>query len=253
MEMRDAIVARRSVRQYTGEPLKESLVESLLQFIAKIMPLHENIPVDIELYEREDFVKDFSRAGFYRANDFIVIRSARNIQGYLQNVGFIGEQIILWLTHKGIGSCWMGMVKQKKKLARGELPFVAAIEFGRSDNTPFRRLPEESHRKKLHEFMMNEISRPEFLKVLDAGRLAPSVMNLQPVRYFTVDDKMYIYRRPLPIKFAKLNEFQQIDVGAAMANMFVECDGECVFVRQSSPPVPPEKVIYEYTMLLSTK
>lgn len=250
MEIKDAIVARRSVRQYTGEPLKESITDGLLEFISQITPLHQNIPVDIELYEREDFVKDFSRTAFYLANDFVVIRSASNIVGYLQNVGFIGEQIILWLTHKGIGSCWVGLVKQKKQPARGELPFVAAIEFGRSDNSPFRRLPEEFPRKKLHEVMLNEISRPEFLKILDAGRLAPSVLNLQPVRYFTVDDKIYIYRKPLTINYAKLNEFQQIDVGAAMANMFAVCDGECIFVKQSSPPVPPNNEIYQYTMIL---
>lgn len=249
MEMKDAIVARRSVRTYTGEPLKESLIDSLMEFISHITPLHENIPVDIELYEREDFLRDFSRSVLYRANDFIVIRSACNIDGYLQNVGFIGEQIILWLTHVGIGSCWAGMVKQKKQPSRGELPFIIAIEFGRSDNAPFRRLPEESPRLKLHELLMNEISRPEFLKLLDAGRLAPSALNLQPVRYFTVDDKIYIYRKQPAIDNQKLNEVQQIDVGAAMANMYVQCGGECVFVRQSAPPTPPEKGIYEYTMI----
>ncbi len=249
MEMRDAIVARRSVRTYTGEPLKESLIEQLLEFIGGITPLHDNIPVDIELYERGDFVMDFSRSFFCRANDLIVIRSARNIDGYLQNVGFIGEQIILWLTHKGVGSCWVGMTKQKKPPTRGELPFVIAIQFGRSDNAPFRRLPEESPRKKLHEVLMNQISRPNFLKVLDAGRLAPSVLNLQPVRYFTINDNIYIYRKPAPFDSEKLDEMQQIDVGAAMANMYVECDGECVFVRQRTAPVPPEKCFYEYTMI----
>lgn len=251
MEIKNAIVARRSVRSYTGEPLRESVFDGLVEFVSEIKPLHDNIPVDIEIYSREDFANDFSRAALYRANDFVVIRSAKTAKGYLQNAGFIGEQIILWLTHIGIGSCWVGMAKQKKHPARGELPYVVAIEFGRADNTPFRRKPEDSPRMRLHEVMLNRISRPAFLKVLDAGRLAPSVLNWQPVRYFSVDDNLYICRKPPPMKSKKLDEMQQIDVGAAMANMFVACDGACVFVRQNAPPEPPDKkCIYEYTMKL---
>lgn len=248
--MKSAIVARRSVRSYTGEPLRESVFEGLVEFISGISPLHDSIPVDIEIYNREDFANDFSRAAIYRASDFVVIRSAKNAKGYLQNVGFIGEQIILWLTHIGVGSCWAGLAKPKKNPARGELPYVIAIEFGRADNTPFRRLPEDSPRMKLHEVIMNEISRPEFLKILDAGRLAPSAFNLQPVRFFTSDRNIYICRKIPPIKNKRLDEIQQIDVGAAMANMFVQCDGECMFVRQSTPPDSLQKCVYEYTMML---
>lgn len=249
--MKSAIVARRSVRSYTGEPLRESVFDGLVNFISDIKPLHDGIPVDIEIYSREDFVNDFSRAGLYRANDFVVIRSAKTAQGCLQNAGFIGQQIVLWLTHIGIGSCWVGMVKQKKHPARGELPYVVAIEFGRADNAPFRRKAEDSPRKKLYEVMLNKISSPEFLPVLDAGRLAPSVLNTQPLRYFIADGNLYICRKPPPLRSRRLENMQQIGVGAAMANMFVQCDGECLFVRQNNPPEPPDKkCIYEYTMKL---
>ena len=250
MEMKDAIIARRSVRSYTGQPLDELLIDGLAEFIAGIKPLHDNIPVDVMLYGREDFQKEFARSSMYRATDFVVLRSAMSIQGYLQNVGFIGEQIALWLTHKGISSCWAGMAKQKTQPSRGELPYVISVEFGRGDNAPFRRLPEESPRKKLHELLLGEISRPEFLPVLEAGRLAPSAVNLQPVRYLTEDDCIYICRTKPPLKFQYLDNIQQIDVGVAMANMYVMCDGKCTFVRQSRPPELPENCIYEYTMRL---
>ena len=142
MEMKEAIVARRSVRSYTGEPLSPSLIDELAEFISGIKPLHDNIPVDIELYEAEDFHRDFARSAMYRGTDFVVLRSARNSQGYGQNVGFIGEMIALWLTHKGIASCWGGLAKQKTSPSRGQLPYMIAIEFGRGNNAPFRRLPE---------------------------------------------------------------------------------------------------------------
>ena len=249
--MKEAIVARRSVRSYTGEPLSPSLIDELAEFISGIKPLHDNIPVDIELYEAEDFHRDFARSAMYRGTDFVVLRSARNSQGYGQNVGFIGEMIALWLTHKGIASCWGGLAKQKTAPSRGQLPYMIAIEFGRGNNAPFRRLPEEAPRKKLHEILLNEISRPEYLSIIEAGRLAPSAMNLQPVRYYTRDDGIYICRKSMPLKNTLIGDMQQIDVGIAMANMYVACDGDCVFVRQSAPPELPDDCIYEYTMRLN--
>ena len=252
MEMKDAIVARRSVRSYTGQPLDELLIDGLAEFISGILPLHDNIPVDVMLYGQEDFRREFGRSAIYRATDFVVLRSAMSIQGYLQNVGFIGEQIALWLTHKGISTCWAGMAKQKTQPSRGELPYVISIEFGRGNNAPFRRLAEEAPRKKLHEFLLGEISRPEFLPVLEAGRLAPSAVNMQPVRFLTVGDAIYICRKKTPVKYSYLENIQQIDVGVAMANMYVMCDGNCTFVRQSSPPELPQGMIYEYTMRLDS-
>ena len=76
-------------------------------------------------------------------------------------------------------------------------------------------------------------------------------MNLQPVRYYTRDDGIYICRKSMPLKNALIGDMQQIDVGIAMANMYVACDGDCVFVRQSAPPELPDDCIYEYTMRLN--
>ncbi len=251
MEMKDAIVARRSVRSYTGQPLDPLLIDKLADFISGVKPLHDNIPVDVMLYEREDFHREFARSAPYRATNFAVLRSAMSIQGYLQNIGFIGEQIALWLTHKGISSCWAGMAKQKSVPSRGELPYVISVEFGRGNNAPFRRLAEEAPRKKLHEYLLNEISRPEFLPLLEAGRLAPSAVNLQPVRFLMEGDSIFICRKKPPVRYKSLDDIQQIDVGIAMANMYVMCDGNCLFVRQSSPPELPEGMIYEYTVRLN--
>ena len=248
MEMKDAIVARRSVRTYTGEPLRESVYDGLTAFIAALKPLHDDIPVDIELCDREDFDKDFARSYLCRAHNFVVLRSATNARGYLQNVGFIGEQLILWLTHVGLGTCWCGLVKPNRPPARGELPYVITIQFGRPDNAPFRRLPEEAPRKKLHEVVLNKISCPEFLPLLDAGRLAPSALNLQPVRYYSDQDALYICRTSPPFSNQALDKMQQIDVGAAMANMFVQSGGGCTFARQEHPPELPQGCLYEYTV-----
>ena len=253
MEMKEAIIARRSVRSYTGQPLDESVINELSEFISEIKPLHDNIPVDVMLYEKDDFHKEFARSAMYRATNYVVLRSAMSVQGYLQSVGFIGELIALWITHRGISSCWAGLAKQKTLPSRGELPYVISIEFGRGDNAPFRRLPEEAPRKKLHEFLLGEISRPEFLPVLEAGRLAPSAINLQPVRFLTNDDSIYICRKKPSLKYRYLDNIQQIDVGIAMANMYMSCDGECTFVRQSSPPELPQDIIYEYTMRLKKR
>lgn len=250
LEMKEAIIARRTVRRYTGEPIKDAVLEELVSFIGSITPLHDNIPVDVELYDKKDFMQEFGRSRLLMGSHFIVLRSAVTIDGYLQNIGFIGQRIMLWLTHRCIGSGWTCIPKQIEPLTRGQLPCVGVIQFGRSDNSPFRRLIEDSPRLKLHELMTNTISAPEFLKILDAARLAPSFLNMQPARYFTVDEKIYILRRELPVKIKFLDNMELIGIGAVLANIYIQCDGECRFVRQSSPPIPPQKTSYEYTVFV---
>ena len=125
------------------------------------------------------------------------------------------------------------------------------MQFGRADNEPFRRLPEEAPRRKLHEVILGRIARPEYLPLLDAGRLAPSAVNLQPVRYLTDNEGIHIFRVRPPVNGAALDTVQRIDVGIAMANMYVQCDCNCEIVRRSTPPDAGKNYLYEYTISLS--
>ena len=65
------------------------------------------------------------------------------------------------------------------------------------------------------------------------------------------EHNIYICRKKPPLQYRYMDQTQQIDVGAAMANMYVMCGGNCTFIRQSDPPELPDGILYEYTMRLN--
>ena len=248
MTRKDAIIARRAVRTYTTEPVKDNVLDELRRFMATIKPLHSSIKTSISILSREDYVRSYTTFMVPNAQHYIVIRSVKK-EGYLENAGFIGEQIVLFLTEMDIGTCWVGCARPKNDEEAGKLPYVITICFGRADNAPRRGSPDEAKRKLIHEIVMGKISHPSLLPLLEAGRLAPSGINLQPVRYITESTNIFIYRtRPL-FGIRALDEMQAIDVGVALANIFVASDYKRVFVREKNYPTPQNGCIYEYTAL----
>ncbi|MDR1002461.1 MAG: hypothetical protein LBL82_04235 [Oscillospiraceae bacterium] len=248
MTRKEAIVARRSVRNYTGEPMKEELIDEIQDFIGTIRPLDWDIRTTIEILDSEDFDQMFKGIMVPRASHYLVIRSATK-EGYLENAGFIGQQIVLFMTQKEIGTCWCGGYMPRNDNTAGDLPYVVTICFGRSDNSPPRRSAEEAKRKHLHEIVFGKITT-ELLDYLEAGRLAPSAMNWQPVRYKTQGTNIYVYRKKPLFSIAKIEESQCIDVGTAMANIYVAANEKCDIVREKNYPTPSGNCVYEYTITL---
>lgn len=252
MTRKDAIVARRSVRTYTAEPIKDSVLAELRKFIGQIKPLHSSIKTNVTIHSREDFNRKYRSTFAHNAQHFIVIRSVMK-DGYLENAGFIGQQIVLFLTEMDVGTCWLGMCKPKAADDAGQLPYVVTICFGRSDNAPRRLSPEEAKRKLVHEIVLGKISSPVLLPLLDAGRLAPSSLNSQPVRYITEGSNIYVYRKRPPVVIKFTEDMNRIDVGVALANIYVASGETRVFVREKNYPTPQPNCEYEYTALDSAE
>lgn len=248
MTRKEAIVARRAVRTYTAEQLKDKQLGDLRQFIGTVKPLHSSIKISLNILSREDFCRKYYSVFAPNAPHYIVIRSVEK-EGYLENAGFIGEQIVLYLTEQGIGTCWLGMVRPKDDEQGGQLPYVVTICFGRADNAPMRRSPDEAKRKLLHEIVMGKISHPSLLPLLDSGRLAPSSRNSQPVRYITENKRIYVYRKQPLFKLEMLENINMVDIGIALANIYIASDFTVSFVKEASYPTPQSGCVYEYTAI----
>jgi hypothetical protein len=133
---------------------------------------------------------------------------------YLQNIGYLGEQLDLYLVSKNIGTLWFGIGKVKEKELDG-LSFVIMIAIAKVDSgDKFRKDMYKSKRKDLEEIWKGDF----YLDIANIVRFAPSACNLQPWIVESSKDKLDVYRYKKPGKFGIMPRdmivyYNQIDIG----------------------------------------
>ncbi|HEQ72540.1 MAG TPA: hypothetical protein ENN69_08630 [Spirochaetia bacterium] len=114
----------------------------------------------------------------------------------LVEYGFQGEALVLKLTERGFGSCWMAVGRAVEKNA------PAVIVFGKeAGHTVASRLSravfKSNRRKDLDELLTHDslTPLPEQERVLNAMRAAPSAVNKQPWRFTVTESRLLRVRR----------------------------------------------------------
>ena len=100
----------------------------------------------------------------------------------MENIGFIFQQLALFLQSRGIGNCWAGMASLKEKNPN----FVIAISFGKSDK--MTRELSNFKRKKLSE--ISDVSDERLIP----AQLAPSAINSQPWYFKHTNEGFDVYQ-----------------------------------------------------------
>lgn len=149
-----------------------------------------------------------------RGQEYCILLYSEKKDNYLQNIGYIGEQLDLYLVSKNIGTLWFGIGQVEEKQLDG-LDFVIMIAIAKVDlETKFRKDMYKSKRKELSEIWHGD----DFKDIGNIVRFAPSACNTQPwiVEASENELKVYRYRKLgkrgiMPIK--KVTYYNQIDMG----------------------------------------
>ena len=148
--MTEIIHKRKSIRKYDHTPLDDAALSKVREQIANVKPLYPNIRYSIEITSKTKGMFGIA------APHYLVFRSDEN-EGYFENIGFIGQQMDLFFSESGIGSCWLGMAKPEKK---GAQPLVICMAFGKPSE-PLHRELSDFKRKSLSEISEGEDERLE--------------------------------------------------------------------------------------------
>ena len=214
----DAIFTRKSVRKYDMMTLSEEVMEEIKDYADNLLPLDGSIRYSISFLSEVDskFLIPAKVAPHY-----ICIYSEKK-DGYLMNAGFLLQQIDLYLSAKGIGSCWLGFFKPKKEVQNG-LEFVILLAFGNSIEAVHRKNTSEFSRKSFSE--ISSIKGAE--KLLEPVRLAPSATNSQPW-FFSGDlQKIVVSRQKLSkLKATFISRYNQMDIGIALYHLWLSLEHE---------------------------
>ncbi len=205
----DMIFKRKSFhlfRNIGNEHITEEELKDIEEEFNKLKLLVAGINVKVKIVKDKTTCK--------RGQEYCILFYSERKDNYLQNIGYLGEQLDLYLVSKNIGTLWFGIGKPEEKRYEG-LDFVIMIAIAKIDSEDkFRKDMFKSKRKNLEEIWNGDY----YLDIANIVRFAPSACNTQP---WVVDAsknelKVYRYRKEgkrgiMPIDMVKY--YNQIDIG----------------------------------------
>lgn len=212
MNLEETIYKRRSIRKYDDNPLEQETLDEIREFIGDIPVLNPDIKWSYEIVGPKN-VKTLMR---WKAPHYLLIFSEPK-QNYLQNIGFIFQQVDLFLQSKGIGACWIGAGSPKNyENPNPEHEFVIMLAFGNPVGEIYRNM-DQFKRKNLDE--ISDIADERLIP----ARLAPSAANSQTWYFKHNDDGSYdIYRNRRRLNLnSRMVNWNKIDIGIALAHLYI--------------------------------
>ena len=178
------------------------------------MPLYSDIEVAIKIV-------DTSQTSFcHRGQEYCIMLYSEKKDNYLQNIGYLGEQLDLYLVSHNIGSLWFGIGRTSEKKYK-DLDFVIMIAIHKvSDQTKYRRDMFSIKRKSLEEIWEGSLVEG----VSNIVRFTPSACNTQPWFVKSDNNTLSIYRLEKPGKrgimpYNLVPFYNRIDIGIFLCFM----------------------------------
>ena len=141
------IFKRKSFHLFRGigdKKITDSEIDTIDEMIKNLTPLVSDIKVKIMI------TKD--GASCHRGQEYAIVFYSEKKENYLQNIGYLGEQLDLALVSIDIGTLWFGIGKPKEEVIDG-LSYVIMMAIAKVDDSKkFRRDMYKSKRKSLRLF-----------------------------------------------------------------------------------------------------
>lgn len=202
----EMIFKRKSFHIFKGEKhLSDSEVQEIRKVFCTFKPLVNDIKVDIEVVPREETS--------CKRGEYCILLYSEKKDNYLANIGYLGEQLDLWLASKNIGVCWYGMGKTEE-IEHNNLAFVIMLAIEKVDENQFRKDMFKSKRKELSEIWEGK----EYPDIAEIVRFAPSACNTQPWIVENSENKLDVFRYKKAGKRGmmpadKVTYYNRIDIG----------------------------------------
>jgi len=237
----DVIRDRRSVRNYKPAPIEKEIKLKLIDYIEGLRSPF-NAGVRLELVEEASIVETsggrVGTYGFIRGATTYIAAIVEEKEGSLEEIGFMLEELILFATSLGLGTCWLGgtfnrgqFAEYLKLQSKESLPIVTpigypmdkmsimekAVRFAAGSNN--RRPWAELFFNKSLDTPLKEAEADKYKTALEMVRLAPSASNKQPWRVLKDNNYWHFYLKASKGYGEGLGfNIQRVDIGIAMCH-----------------------------------
>ncbi len=222
-----SINSRKSIRNYRDRTVSVEDLLKIQTIIHEAKPLFDHIPMEVFLIEDGEQIKATFKGliGKYtkvKAPHYLAFTS-ETLEGHLENIGFIGEEIVLRLTELGIGTCWIGgAIKQEifKTIVKVQPKqnYIILVAFG----YPVDRLKPVMDRKRLDKSeLVTGSYENQYEPIIQALIDAPSAVNSQPWKLYINNNKfdLYLQNKSILTKHM-LKDMNHIDMGIGLSHLY---------------------------------
>lgn len=222
MNLYEAISVRKSIRKFEKRGIEESVMEVLKRFTGELQPIFSEIPYEIVFHDAQR-EKPVKKGKFcIDAPYYISFLSKDTREGQI-NAGFLMEQLVLFLTGRGIATCYQGNMKFSD-LREGEKQELIVVAAGYPVHYLYR---EENTAKRIplvKQCLFKEEVGKEVLTILRAANLAPSAMNHQPWRFVVYNNRIHVMTQKETFFSRKVGCSRFLDMGIALAHMSIAAE-----------------------------
>jgi len=242
----EAIKKRCSVRTFSLDIFSKETLSEIDIILKNISRTPFNTHGRFELIQLDqtqgDILRSITTYGVIKNPQFFIVGMINKNKGNLVDFGYSFEKIILDLTTKDIGTCWLGGTFNKSIFAKyaqclddEAIPCVVALGYSAARKSPTDKLIRfmaASHKRKAWEllFFQNNfkdvatLENQHYQRALEMVRLAPSASNKQPWRILYENNCFHFYLDRNPtynrlIDFLNLSDLQLVDMGIAMCHL----------------------------------
>lgn len=193
-------------RNVGSDEIDNSELEEIESAFRKFDSLYPEIKTTIRILPA-------AKVNFKRDAQYCILIYSEKKDNYLMNVGYIGQQLDLYLVHHNIGSLWFGIGKPDVQTYEG-LDYVIMIAIHKvKKESLYRKDMYKSKRKPLDEIWVGDT-----LGIAETARFSPSACNSQPwfVRNENGVITVFRYKQPgkrgiMPAK--AVSYYNRIDLG----------------------------------------
>lgn len=204
MTLKDAILARHSVRKYKDIPI-DTDTRHLLDLFVEECNIESGLHITVHYDDPEGFDSKLAHYGsFKNVNNFIVV-AGKDCEDFDERCGYYGEKVVLQAQILGLNTCWAALTYNKKMVKRivpeGEkLCMVIALGYGETQGVPHKNKP-------LEKMVATKGEMPAWFKDgVEAALLAPTAVNQQKF-------KMGIINGEPAIKVSGIGVYTKVDLG----------------------------------------
>lgn len=233
---------RKSVRSYLRKDTNIAILNKVISEVINSEPLYDDIDIQFRLItDGHRFSKKIQgHAGYFGkvfdAPHYIAVIS-ENKKGFLENLGYRVEKLMIKAHEFGLGTCWMELLFNTEKINKmldidENYKALIITPIGIEKSSFAKKImkvenQKNTQRKSLNEIMTfdkwNNFRKPvttfesECLKIMEYARLAPSWGNKQPWRFLVDGKKILVFskRDRISERKHKLN-YYRIDCGIIM-------------------------------------